>query len=177
MIGGTFLLLLYWICKVYERKRIIQCRHNLLTHFPRISNEKILIHKMRRTLWVVSWKKLWARRRGKGILILSLPIVWALSKLLSLQFPHFYKEVFEFINNFFQLKSMNTYYSYAIIRKDDVRKHLASGLDCATCFHPSFSSLSQAILNFQQACWATVQPPNPSGAVNPGVSPSSLWIY
>lgn len=137
-----------------KEKELYTCRHNLLTHFPRISNEKILVHKMRRTvtLWVVSWKKLWARRRGKGSLILSLSIVWALSKLLGLQCPPFYKEVFEFINNFFQLKSMNTYYSYAIIPKDDVSKHLTSGRDCAACFHPSFSSLSQAILNFQQAC-------------------------
>lgn len=62
--------------KSVEEKELHVCRHNLLTHFPRISNEKFLIYKMGRTatLWVVLWKKLWARRREKRILISSLPI-------------------------------------------------------------------------------------------------------
>lgn len=62
--------------KSTEEKELYACRHNLLTRVPRISNEKFLIHKMGRTatLWVVSWKKLWARRREKRTLISSLPI-------------------------------------------------------------------------------------------------------
>ena len=59
-----------------EEKELYVCRHNLLTRVPRNSNENFLIHKMGRTatLWVVSWKKLWARRREKRTLLLSLPI-------------------------------------------------------------------------------------------------------
>lgn len=62
--------------KSVEEKELYVCRPNLLTHFPKISNENVLIHKTgsTATLWVVSWKKLWARKREKKILILSLPI-------------------------------------------------------------------------------------------------------
>lgn len=62
--------------KSTEEKELYVCRHNLLTRVPRISNEKFLIHKMGRTatLWVVSRKKLSARRREKRTLISSLPI-------------------------------------------------------------------------------------------------------
>lgn len=62
--------------KSMEERELSTCRHNLLTHFPRIANEKMLIHKVGRTvaLWVAAWKKLRAKRREDRILILSLPI-------------------------------------------------------------------------------------------------------
>lgn len=84
--------------KSMEERELSTCRYNLLTHFPRIANEKMLIHKVGGSMEKASGQE----EKGQDSHLVSANKQFgALSKLLGLQFPHFYKEVFGFTNNFF----------------------------------------------------------------------------